>query len=70
MKYSTAFEPVLFKKLLNTKASINLHIKMYAEDRARGYLPKIEFDDMCREIYFPNWFINAVESQKYKYYEN
>ena len=41
---------------------------MYAEDRAKGTLPKIEFDKICNEFNVPSWFIKAVEKQKYKYY--
>lgn len=61
-------EPEELKTLLKTKGSINLHIKMYAEDRARGYLPKVEFDKICVEYNLPSWFITAVENQKKKYY--
>tara|TARA_R110001632_G_C11054583_1_gene385067 strand:+ start:142 stop:531 length:390 start_codon:yes stop_codon:yes gene_type:complete len=61
-------EPDKLKTLLKTKGSVNLHIKMYAEDRAKGYLPKIEFDKICAEYDFPSWFIDAVENQKKKYY--
>ncbi len=60
--------PNILKTLLKTKGSINLHIKMYAEDRAKGRLPELEFKKICTEINSPNWFINAVEKQKYKYY--
>lgn len=61
-------EPDKLKTLLKTKGSVNLHVKMYAEDRAKGYLPKIEFDKICTEYDLPSWFINAVENQKKKYY--
>lgn len=62
-------EPEELKKLLKTKGSVNLHIKMYAEDRAKGYLPKVEFEKIYKELNAPAWFIDAVEKQKYKYYE-
>ncbi|MDG1950205.1 MAG: hypothetical protein P8J32_05340 [bacterium] len=61
-------EPEELLRILKTKGSTNLHIKMYAEDRARGYLPKIEFEIICDEINAPDWFIEAVEQQKKKYY--
>ncbi len=41
---------------------------MYSEDRAKGYLPKVEFDKVCVEHDLPNWFIDAVENQKKRYY--
>lgn len=62
-------EPKELKILLKTKGSVNLHIKMYAEDRAKGYLPKIEFYKIIKELDLPSWFVKAVEKQKYKYYE-
>ena len=61
-------EPEELHRLLKTKGSTNLHIKMYAQDRAKGYLPKIEFEEICKELNAPNWFIEAVEQQKKKYY--
>tara|TARA_R110000744_G_scaffold52493_1_gene112471 strand:+ start:491 stop:865 length:375 start_codon:yes stop_codon:yes gene_type:complete len=60
-------EPDKLKTLLKTKGSVNLHIKMYAEDRAKGTLPKMEFEKICVEYDLPSWFINAVEKQKHKY---
>lgn len=41
-------------KIYTTKASVNLHIKMFAEDRANGRYPKIEFDEFCRTIKAPH----------------
>lgn len=60
--------PLLLHTLLKTKGSTNLHIRMFAEDRAHGRYPGIEFDEYCKEIDAPDWFHEAVESQKYKYY--
>lgn len=62
------YEPEQLKILYKTKGSVNFHIKMYAEDRAKGYLPKIEFDKICLEYNVPDWFVTAVENQKWKYY--
>lgn len=56
--------PNLLLSLLKTKGSVNLHIKMYAEDRATGVLPRILFDELCEEIQAPQWFYAAVENQK------
>lgn len=55
--------PNLVACLLRTKGSVNLHIKMYAEDRANGVLPGIIFDEMCEEFNVPEWFRTAVENQ-------
>ena len=60
--------PNLLHVLLKTKGSVNLHIKMYAEDRAKGVLPKILFEEICKEYNTPTWFAEAVEKQKFKYY--
>jgi hypothetical protein len=56
--------PNILHTLLKVKGSINLHIKMFAEDRAKGYLPKILLDEMN----LPDWIVNAIEKQKFKYY--
>ena len=61
-------EPAELKRLFKAKGSVNLHIKMYAEDRARGYLPKCEFEKICLEVNAPQWFADAVENQKPKHY--
>lgn len=60
--------PNLLKCLLKTKGSVNLHIKMYAEDRAKGLFPLIEFRALCIQLKSPQWFRQAVEQQKFKYY--
>jgi len=60
-------EPDLLRILLKTKGSVNLHIKMYAEDRAKGYLPRKEFEEICKECNATQWFIDAVNNQAYKY---
>lgn len=60
--------PNLLQTLLKTKGSVNLHIKMYAEDRAKGLLPLIEFRVFCIKYRCPAWFKEAVERQKVKYY--
>jgi hypothetical protein len=62
-------EPKELEKLYRTKGSVNLHIKMYAEDRAKGILPRMIFDQMCLEFNAPGWFGDAVEKQKVKYYD-
>lgn len=59
--------PLLLFTLLKVKGSVNLHIKMYAEDRAKGYLPGAEFEQICFEQSVPEWFYEAVENQKSKY---
>lgn len=62
-------EPVLLRELYRCKGSINLNIKMWAEDRAKGILPKILFDEMVKELELLDWMVEAVEKQKVKYYE-
>lgn len=61
--------PNILKTLLKTKGSVNLHIKMYAQDRAAGLFPKIEFRAFCIKYKCPPWLKEAVENQKFKYYE-
>jgi len=61
--------PNLLHTLLKVKGSANLHIKMYAEDRACCNMNAIEFRALCIEFKAPNWFREAVETQKMKYWE-
>lgn len=61
--------PNILRTLLKVKGSCNLHIKMYAEDRAGCILSKFEFLDICNELNAPQWFINSVETQKMKYWK-
>ncbi len=61
--------PNLLHSLLKTKGSVNLHIKMYAEDRAHFRFPYVEFRALCISLGAPDWFREAVENQKYKYYD-
>jgi hypothetical protein len=63
-------EPKLLKGILKAKSSINLHIKEWAMDRAKAYLPKIVWLDMVKEMNLPQWVYEAVENQKSKYYPN
>lgn len=83
-------QPLLLKKLLLCKASVNFNIKQWAQSRADGTLPYIEFAERGGTIEYikqgltlkiihynsikhrynlPDWVIEAVERQKYKYYE-
>lgn len=59
-------EPKLLNKLLLCKASINFHIKMWAEGRKDATLPYPELLSIQKEFNLPDWVINAVEKQKLK----
>lgn len=61
--------PNILQTLLKTKGSCNLHIKMFAEDRAAGTLSKPELIAFCKKINAPEWFYEAVEKQKIKYWK-
>jgi hypothetical protein len=61
--------PNILYTMLKTKGSCNLHVKMYAEDRASCNLDKIEFRAICNKIKAPRWFVDAVEQQKMKYWK-
>jgi hypothetical protein len=60
--------PNILHTLLKVKGSCNLHIKMYAEDRAACNMNKIEFRALCIHFKAPQWFRDAVETQKMKYW--
>jgi hypothetical protein len=63
----TTRHPNIYRTLVRTKGSINLHIKMYAEDLATGALLSEQFEEICRDINAPDWFRKAVERQKSHY---
>lgn len=58
--------PNILHTLLKTKGSTNLHIKMYAEDKAACNMGFIEFRALCIHFKAPMWFREAVERQKVK----
>lgn len=54
--------PNLVISLLKTKGSINLHIKMWKEDRYNGCLPKILFIEECIEPFeLLDWMISIID---------
>ena len=63
--------PNLLFCLLKTKGSVNLHIKMYAEDRANGLFSLVELRGVCMYKLKtpPYWFKEAIENQKVKYWK-
>ena len=66
-KLNPTRHPTMLQRLIKTKGSVNMHIKMYATGRADGTLPRPEFEEMA--FSYPDWFSKAVENQKYKYYK-
>ena len=74
-------EPELLNALLLTKASVNFQIKEWAQGRADGTLPLMEFSqrlantsyadivDIETEYDLPQWVINATEKQKIKLWQ-
>lgn len=67
-KLEACSEPKLLQQILLCKESVNFQIKEWAQDRAKGYLPKIEFENISHELGLLDWQIKAVEQQKNKYY--
>jgi hypothetical protein len=63
-KIEDCSELELLYELLRCKASVNLHIKMYAESRAEGTLSKPELIEWLNNFESPDWVLNAVEKQK------
>lgn len=61
-------EPELLFQIHKCKGSINFNIKMWAEDRGKGWLSKLEFDEIVKEYELLDWMVEAVEKQKVKYY--
>lgn len=47
-KLNPCTEPELLQQILLCKESINFQVKQWSEDRAKGYLPWIEFDEIIK----------------------
>lgn len=62
-------EPQLLQEVLLCKEAINFQIKEWAQDRAKGYLPRTEFEKIINEYHLLDWMVKAVERQKCKYYQ-
>lgn len=61
--------PETVRRLVKTKASLTFQIKEWAESRADGTLPKLCFNEIQEELNLPAWVVNAVETQKVKFYK-
>ena len=61
--------PNIVKTALKTKGSINLHIKMYAEDLTKGLLFLHEIDEWVKDWNAPSWFKEAIIKQSKKVYK-
>jgi hypothetical protein len=61
--------PNILTCLLMAKASVNFNIKMWAEGRADGLFPLIEFKEFIEKNEYPDWVYNAVENQKRQFYK-
>lgn len=60
--------PNILMTLFTVKASLNFQIKEWAQDRANGLLPKIEFLKIVGELRLPDWVVLSVENQKKNHY--
>lgn len=58
--------PNLLYTILKTKGSVNLHIKMYAEDLANLTLIGLEVRAFAIKIKAPSWFRESITRQRYK----
>lgn len=56
-------EVELIKKLIICKASVNMHIKMYAESMTEFTLTTYELKEILDEIKAPSWFYKSVMGQ-------
>jgi hypothetical protein len=60
----TTRHPNIYRALMKTKSSVNLHIKMYSEDFRKKILLEDDFMVICSDIGAPEWFIKAVKNQR------
>lgn len=58
-------EPYILDMLLLTKASVNFQIKQWAEDRASGYLSKIELSQRLSEVNVDDLILTHTQSGSY-----
>ena len=58
--------PRMLRSLLNTKASVNLHIQMYAEGCADLTFLYPDLKELCISIKAPTWFEKAIHKQSKK----
>lgn len=65
-KTKSCSEPELLVQLLNCKASVNFHIKLWAEGRAEYTTSLEELNEMMEIYKAPDWVLKAVEKQKIK----
>jgi hypothetical protein len=63
-------ELTLLQKVFNVKASINLQIKMWAEDLAMGILHIQDLWYIKKEYNPPDWVFDAIVQQSKKYATN
>jgi hypothetical protein len=56
-------EPNLLYQVLKCKGSINLHIKMWSEDRANLLLFKCDLDELSEQYELLDWQLLAIENQ-------
>lgn len=61
---AATIHPNILFSLLKTKGSVNLHIKMLAEDLSKERINKLELRAFCIKIKAPCWFRKAVENQR------
>lgn len=69
-KIKPCFEIDILEKILNCKASINLHIKMWAEGWAECTLHEDEILEIINDYNCPEWVYKAIIVQKDKIIKN
>jgi len=62
-KMLPCWEPGLLQKILVCKASVNLHIKLWAQGIAQGVLCPPELDEILTGYAAPDWVAKAVLRQ-------
>ena len=56
----------VLERYLQAKATLDLNVKSWATDRAKGLLGSIEFNQIIKDLDYPLWVAKAVENQKRK----
>ncbi len=68
-KLSVCEDPLQLKKLIITKKSVNLHIKMWSEGRLEMTLPRCDWEEIIQEFKLPDWAIKASDNQMISTYK-
>ena len=69
-KITDCDDPILLRKLMICKKSVNLHIKMWAEGRLEMTLLRCDWQEIQTEFNLPEWAIKSCDNQMINIYKS